>query len=100
MAASICFFSARDSFLLAFTGGVCLPSLSACRFFFAVNNVIHLLVELFLPFQHGIEVVGLIRALFWPDRGNLNDVADDLFQGLTELLLHGQPDDGTDWHNH
>src|SRR5699024_2393332 len=94
MAASICFFSARDSFLLAFTGGVCLPSLSACRFFFAVNNVIHLLVELFLPLQHGIEVVCLIRALFWPNHGNLNDIADDLFQGLTVLLIHCQHEEG------
>src|SRR5699024_12374124 len=38
--------------------------------------------------------VGLIRALFWPDHGNLNDVADDLFQGLTVLLIHGQHEEG------
>src|SRR5699024_11402008 len=59
MADSICFLSARDSFFFG-TGG-CLPSLSACRFFFPVNNVIHLLVEFCLPFQHGIEVIGLDR---------------------------------------
>ena len=54
----------------------------------AVNNVIHLLVEFFLPFQNGIEVVGLIRALLGPDDGHLDDIAHDLFQGLTVFFIH------------
>ena len=93
MAASICLLSARDNRFFLETGG-CLPSLSACRFFVAVNNVIHLLVEFFLPFQNGIEIVGLIRALFGADNGHLDDAAHDLFQGLAVLLIHCHQKEG------
>ena len=35
-----------------------------------------------MPLQNGIEIVGLIWALFGSDNCNLDDVADDFFQGL------------------
>ena len=47
-----------------------------------------------VPFQNGIEVVGLIRALLGPDDGHLDDIAHDLFQGLTVFFIHRQHEEG------
>ena len=53
VAASICFLSARDSFFFVFTGctvfSSVFPNIRCSHFFIAVNNVIHLLIEHFLP---------------------------------------------------
>ena len=70
MAASICLRSARVSFYAAFGLRLFAGSASAA-FVFAANNVIHLLVEICLPLQHGIEVVGAVGALLRPDDGHL-----------------------------
>ena len=91
IAASICLRSARVSLR---RGLVCGSAGSACRFVFAANNVIHLLVEICLPLQHGIEVVGAVGALLGPDDGHLEDVSDDLFQGLAVFFIHRQHEEG------
>ena len=53
VAASTCFLSARDSFFFVFTGCIVFssvfPNIRCSHFFIAVNNVIHLLIEHFLP---------------------------------------------------
>jgi len=90
MAASICFRSARESFFFTGIGPSPSGALPFVRFFFAVNNVIHLLVEFVLPLQYGIEVVGLVGALPGPEKGYPDHVADDLFQRLAVLLVHRQ----------
>ena len=61
---------------------------------FAANNVIHLLVEICLPLQHGIEVVGAVGTLLGPDDGHLENVADDHFQGLAVFFIHRQHEEG------
>src|SRR5699024_11711381 len=91
IAASICLRSARVSLR---RGLVCGSAGSACRFVFAANNVIHLLVEICLPLQHGIEVVGAVGALLGPADGHLEAVADDLFQGLAVFFIHRQHEKG------
>ena len=60
----------------------------------------HLLVELFLPHQYGIEVVGFIRALLGADKGNAKNIPDDFFQRLTVLLIHGQQEKGQHGNHH
>ena len=44
--------------------------------------------------EHGIEVIGAVGALLGPDDGHLEDVADDLFQGLAVFFIHRQHEEG------
>ena len=50
----------------------------------------HLLVELVLPLQGGIEIVGPVGPLTGPEEADADDVYHDLFQGLTVLLIYTQ----------
>ena len=52
------------------------------------NNVVHLLVKICLPLQHGIEVIGAVRALLGTDHRNTDDIPHDLFQGLAVFFIH------------
>ena len=84
MAASISFFSARDSFFLS------------------VDNTVHLLIQIVLPFQYGVEVVGLIGPELGPEEADADDVSQYCLQGLTVALIHGQQKGGEhdDHHHH
>ncbi len=70
MAAWIAFLSARVSALL--------------------DNSRYLLIQFLLPFDHGIEIVGLIWPLLGAQDENLDDVPEHLFQRLAVALVHGQ----------
>ena len=50
----------------------------------------HLLVEICLPLQYGIEVISTVRAFFGPDHRHADDVAQNLFQRLAMLFIHGK----------
>ncbi len=54
----------------------------------------YLLIEICLPFQHGIEVIGLIRALFRTKEIHPQDVSDDLLQRESVFLIHSQQEEG------
>ena len=43
-----------------------------------------------MPFQYGVEVIGLIGALLSADKTKLNDVAHDFFEWLAVFLIHRQ----------
>lgn len=43
-----------------------------------------------LPFNHGIEIVGLVWPLLGAQDENIDDVPEHLFQRLTVSLVHGQ----------
>ena len=60
----------------------------------AVNNVVHLLVKICLPLQHGIEVIGAVRALLGADHRDTDNIPHDLFQWLAVLLIHGEHEEG------
>ena len=47
-----------------------------------------------LPFQHGIEIVGLIGSVLGADKPHLHIVVDDLFKGLAVLLVDCQHEKG------
>ena len=81
MAASICFFSALVSFRFS-------------------DNTVYLLVKIFLPLQRRIEIIRPVRSLFWAQEADLHDVADDLFKGLSVLLIHGQQKKGQHEQDH
>ena len=52
-----------------------------------------------LPFQNGVEIVGLIGALFRPQKAHPDDVADDDLQRLAVLFVHGKQH-GREHHKH
>jgi|GEM_PF-1396167 len=47
-----------------------------------------------LPFQHGIEIVGLIGSVLGADKPHLHIVVDDLFQGLAVFFVDSQHEKG------
>ena len=51
--------------------------------------MVHLLIQGLLPFQAGIEIVGLVRALFGPQEAHLQNMPQHLFQRLAVLFVHG-----------
>ena len=57
---------------------------------FLVDNLFYLLVQIGLPLYGGIEVVGLVRPLLRSDESALNELIEDLFQGLAVSFIHGQ----------
>ena len=68
--------------------------------FLAVDNGVYLLVQICLPFQHGIEVVCLVGTHLWPEEADLNDIAYDPFQRLSVLLIHGEQEEWEHHHDH
>ena len=57
---------------------------------FLVDNRFYLLVQIGLPLYCGIEVVGPVGPLLRSDESALNELIEDLFQGLTVSFIHGQ----------
>jgi hypothetical protein len=47
----------------------------------AANNVVHLLVKICLPLQHGIEIIGAVRALFGADHRDTDDITPIFSRG-------------------
>ena len=54
----------------------------------------YLLIEICLPFQDGVEVIGLVRALLRAKEVHPQDVSDDPFQREPVFLIHGQQEEG------
>lgn len=63
---------------------------SALVSFFALDNLLYLLIQFFLPHYGRIEVVGFVWPLLRADKADLHDIADDFFQRLSVLLIHGE----------
>ena len=60
----------------------------------------HLLVEICLPFQNGIEVIGPVWALFGADYRHPDHVAQNLFQRLPMFFIHGEQKEGQQHDHH
>lgn len=50
----------------------------------------HLLVELTLPHEHGVIIVGLVGSLLRPEKKHPGDIADDLFQRQAVFFIDGR----------
>ena len=55
-----------------------------------VDNRFYILVQIGLPLYGGIEVIGPVGPLLRSDESALNELIEDLFQGLTVSFIHGQ----------
>jgi hypothetical protein len=67
---------------------------------FLVDNRFYLLVQIGLPYNSGIEVVGPVGPFLRSDKAALNELIDDLFQWLTVSFVHGQQEKGQHGQNH
>ena len=53
----------------------------------------YLLIEICLPFQDGVEVIGLVRALLRAKEVHPQNVSDDLLQREPVFFIHGQQEE-------
>ena len=87
--ADLCFGSCR--FAPAMAASILLRS--ALVRFRVVDNLIYLLVQPVLPFQHGIEIVRFIGPLLGTQEADPDDVAENLLQRLSVPLVHGEQEE-------
>ena len=60
----------------------------------------YLLVQLFLPFQCGVEIVSTVGALLGAHKPHLHEVMGELFQRLTVLFVHSQHEEWQHGNDH
>ena len=64
------------------------------------RNPLHLLFQLGLPHQGGIEIVCLVDAYLRPDEFVLDQMPQEHFQRLPVLLIHGEQEKGQHHQDH
>lgn len=98
LADSMTFRISRRSATVSFTFGA--TGFARGSYFCFLNNGLHLLFRLYLPLHGCIEVICLIQPLLRTDENRLKDLAQDHFQRLPVLLIHGEKEQGLHDHDH